>query len=227
MDMKKIGCFLKTLRKEKGLTQEQLAEILGVAGRTVSRWENASNMPDLSILMEISEFFQVEIKELLDGERKSEEMNNEVKDTLAKIADYDKTKKEKIAKIISIAFIMTVLVGVLILLIELVVFKDIRFIIGETIILFIGGITAVIMTAYNGLWNNQQNGTNTVAKDLILSIIMSAIFTIALSFFVYRVSMDISKTGLISVIFFICISLLGFFVLRLMSIWSKKRENKN
>ena len=44
MDMKKIGSFLKILRKEKGLTQEQLAEKLGVAGRTVSRWETASNM---------------------------------------------------------------------------------------------------------------------------------------------------------------------------------------
>lgn len=39
MDAKKIGAFLKRLRKEKGITQEQLAEIMGVAGRTVSRWE--------------------------------------------------------------------------------------------------------------------------------------------------------------------------------------------
>lgn len=39
MDQKKIGSFLKTLRKEKGLTQEQLAENLNVSGRTVSRWE--------------------------------------------------------------------------------------------------------------------------------------------------------------------------------------------
>lgn len=39
MDQKKIGSFLKELRKEKGFTQEQLAEKLNVAGRTVSRWE--------------------------------------------------------------------------------------------------------------------------------------------------------------------------------------------
>ena len=48
MDTKKIGRFLKMLRKEKGLTQEQLAEILSVSGRTVSRWETGTNMPDLS-----------------------------------------------------------------------------------------------------------------------------------------------------------------------------------
>ena len=47
-DTKKIGIFLKELRKEKGLTQEQLAEKLLVSGRTVSRWETGLNMPDLS-----------------------------------------------------------------------------------------------------------------------------------------------------------------------------------
>ena len=46
MDQQKIGNFLKTLRKEKGITQEQFAETLNVARRTVSRWETGSNMPD-------------------------------------------------------------------------------------------------------------------------------------------------------------------------------------
>ena len=64
MDMKKIGSFLKALRKEKGLTQEQLAEKLGVAGRTVSRWETASNMPDLSVLIQLAEFYDIEVGEI-------------------------------------------------------------------------------------------------------------------------------------------------------------------
>ena len=51
MDTKKIGAFLKQCRKEKNLTQEQLAEKFGVSERTVSRWETGSNMPDLSILV--------------------------------------------------------------------------------------------------------------------------------------------------------------------------------
>lgn len=46
MDQIQIGSFLKTLRLEKSLTQEQLAEQFGVTGRTVSRWENGNNMPD-------------------------------------------------------------------------------------------------------------------------------------------------------------------------------------
>ena len=47
MDQKKIGRFLKELRKEKDITQEQLAEKIKVSGRTVSRWETGSNMPEL------------------------------------------------------------------------------------------------------------------------------------------------------------------------------------
>lgn len=44
MDSQKIGTFLRELRKEKNLTQEQLAEILGVSGRTVSRWETGVSL---------------------------------------------------------------------------------------------------------------------------------------------------------------------------------------
>ena len=72
MDQIKIGNFIKNLRREKGLTQEQLAERFGVARRTVSRWETGSNMPDLDILMEMSDFYAVDLRELLDGERKDE-----------------------------------------------------------------------------------------------------------------------------------------------------------
>ena len=95
MDTKKIGEFLKVLRKEKGLTQEQLAESLLVSGRTVSRWETGMNMPDLSVLIQMAEFYDVEVKEILDGERKSEIMDKELKETLSKVADYNKLEKEK------------------------------------------------------------------------------------------------------------------------------------
>ncbi|MDI9483124.1 MAG: helix-turn-helix transcriptional regulator [Bacillota bacterium] len=95
MDQKKTGLFLKELRKEKKLTQEQLAEQFNVSDRTVSRWETGTNMPDLSILIEIADFYHVDIREIIDGERRSENMNNDVKETLIKVADYTNTEKEK------------------------------------------------------------------------------------------------------------------------------------
>ncbi len=52
MDSEKIGRFLKELRKGKGLTQERLSEKLGVTSRSISRWENGVNMPDLDLVIE-------------------------------------------------------------------------------------------------------------------------------------------------------------------------------
>ncbi len=88
MDQQKIGGFLKELRKEKDLTQEQLAEILNVSGRSVSRWETGSNMPDISLLVELAEYYGVSIPEIIYGERKSETMNEEVKETALSLSDY-------------------------------------------------------------------------------------------------------------------------------------------
>ena len=92
MNQQKIGLLLKTLRKEKNLTQEALAETLNVSSRTVSRWETGSNMPDISLLVELSEFYQISIPEIIDGERKSEKMNQETKDIAVKMAEYSKNK---------------------------------------------------------------------------------------------------------------------------------------
>lgn len=95
MDQKKTGQFLKTLRKEKNITQEVLAEALNVSSRTVSRWETGSNMPDISLLVELAEFYQVSILEIIDGERKSEKVEQETKDTAIKMAEYSKNENNK------------------------------------------------------------------------------------------------------------------------------------
>lgn len=65
MNQQKIGSFLKELRNGKKLTQEQLAEKLGVSRRTVSRWETGSNMPDLDILIEMADYYEVDLLSLI------------------------------------------------------------------------------------------------------------------------------------------------------------------
>lgn len=105
MDQIKIGRFFGELRKEKGLTQEQLAENFGVSRRTVSRWETGSNMPDLDILIEMSDYYEVELRELLDGERKEERMNQELEETVLKVADYSNDMKQKLTRNMHILFI--------------------------------------------------------------------------------------------------------------------------
>lgn len=106
MDQKKVGLFLKELRKEKNITQEMLAEKLNVSNRTVSRWETGSNMPDISLLVELSEFYHVSIPEIVDGERKNEKMDQETRDTAVKMAEYSKNEVKIEKKKIITSFLM-------------------------------------------------------------------------------------------------------------------------
>ena len=98
MNQIKIGKFLKELRKEKGITQEQLAEILRISNRTISRWETGSNMPDISLLVEIADYFDVSILEIINGERNSEKMNEEIKEVAETLSDYANAEKEKMVR---------------------------------------------------------------------------------------------------------------------------------
>lgn len=110
MNPKKIGAFLKQLRKERELTQEQFAEEVGVSGRTVSRWETGSNMPDISLLVQIADFYDVDVRELIEGERKSEMMDEEVRDVANKMADYATAEKSKLLRTVQyISFLGLVL----------------------------------------------------------------------------------------------------------------------
>ena len=73
MDMVKIGSFLAELRKERGLTQEKLGEILGVTNKTVSRWENGNYLPPVEMLQALSTYYGITINEILSGQRLSEQ----------------------------------------------------------------------------------------------------------------------------------------------------------
>lgn len=98
MNKQKTGEFLKHLRKEKSMTQEQLAEHFYVSSRTVSRWETGRNMPDLDMLIELADFYDIEIREIIDGERKSENDNKEQKEAFKKMADYSRYKEKLMLK---------------------------------------------------------------------------------------------------------------------------------
>ena len=113
MDQKKTGYFLKQLRNEKKLTQEQLAEKFQITSRTVSRWETGSNMPDISMLLELADFYEVDIREII-GERKSEQMNEKLKETVIKVTDYTETNNARLLKrvrIIGITGVITILIA--------------------------------------------------------------------------------------------------------------------
>ena len=113
MNQVKIGEFLRELRKGKGLTQEQLAEQFNISRRSVSRWETGSNLPDLDILIEMADYYGVELKEILNGERKSEKMNEELKETVLKVAEFSNEDKRKLTERMNKLFIAGLVAAVI------------------------------------------------------------------------------------------------------------------
>lgn len=95
MNQENIGKFIAALRKEKKLTQEQLAEKLGVNNRTVSRWENGHCLPDLSLLEELSKEFDVSVSEILNAKKMTREELIELRDSINLLIDSDGKSKVK------------------------------------------------------------------------------------------------------------------------------------
>ena len=102
MDIIKIGKFIAEKRKEKKLTQEGLAEKLGVTSKTISRWENGNYMPDISLLKPLSEELGITLNDLLSGEKvDKEEYQEKLEENIINTIDYTNKKMYEKNKIIA------------------------------------------------------------------------------------------------------------------------------
>lgn len=108
MNQQKIGQFLKELRNEKKLTQAELAEMLGVTNRSISRWENGVTMPDFDLLIELAKNYDVEVMEILNGERKDNNMDKQTEELLLKVADYNNEEREFFSKRMCVMFLIAI-----------------------------------------------------------------------------------------------------------------------
>ncbi len=114
----KIGKFIQSLRKEKNLTQQELADIIGVTDRAISKWENGRGLPDYSLLRPLSDALGIGINELLNGERiKREEKEKRFEDTIINTIRYSKKKLNNTKVIFGV--ILSLIVIILITLITL------------------------------------------------------------------------------------------------------------
>lgn len=105
MNQQKIGALLRDLRKEKNLTQAELAEKLGVSNRSVSRWENGMTMPDFDLVIELADFYEVDVREILDGERSETNMDTQHKEELLLVADYTNQEKKRMTRVVRWMFL--------------------------------------------------------------------------------------------------------------------------
>ena len=120
MDLVKIGRFISECRKEKCLTQSQLAEMLNITDKAVSKWETGKGLPDASIMIELCNILGINVNELLSGEKLSEEnyKDRANQNIVSMIKVVDKSRKTKnrliliFAIIIFIFFICRLVIGI-------------------------------------------------------------------------------------------------------------------
>ena len=115
LDSTKTGSFISEMRKDKGLTQKQLADIVGVSDKAVSRWETGKGLPDTSIMPELCKALDINVNELLSGERlNAEAYSGKAEEIMVDLVkDVQNKRKARKAELLGLIF------GVLLLLIGL------------------------------------------------------------------------------------------------------------
>lgn len=122
MNQEKIGKFIATCRKDKKLTQAELAEQLGVTDRAVSNWKNGKNMPDLSLFKTLCEMLHITINELLSGEKINKDNYQEkLEENIINTINYSNKKIEQKNGVIGLILL---LFGTLLSLLGLMAFHS-------------------------------------------------------------------------------------------------------
>lgn len=111
MNQEKVGKFIAACRKEKGLTQSQVAEKFGISNRAVSKWETGKSCPDASIMVELCDLLGITVNELLSGERivGMEEYQKYAEENMVEMEKKLKSYKNRI--IINNVFLLTVAIA--------------------------------------------------------------------------------------------------------------------
>ena len=113
MDQSKIGKFISIKRKEKNLTQLELADKLGVTDRTISNWENGKNMPDLSLFKPLCDILDISINEFLSGEEiTDEDYNDKLEENLINTISYVENKDKNLNLFRTIILLLLSVIGI-------------------------------------------------------------------------------------------------------------------
>lgn len=118
MEQEKIGKFILQLRKEKKMTQKELAEKLGVTDRAISKWENGRGMPDLSLMKALCDELGISVNELLSGEKienadYQEKLEENILNTIAYTSKKVERKTLILQSVIGLIIFMMIALGTL------------------------------------------------------------------------------------------------------------------
>ena len=198
MDPIRIGAFLKELRKEKNLTQEALAGKFGVTQRSVSRWENGTTMPDISLMIELADFYDVDIRDLLRGERKSDEMDEDLKETLEMVAEYTEADKAKILKRVYVCGQGTLIAAVALFIVYFISYFTNDLVITPLALIIACGIFG-LNTMLAGLQlkgkMSKERKKKLLRITIIIWVIVALILLIFMTFFLPKILVDVLGMG--------------------------------
>lgn len=238
MDMIKTGDFLRSLRKAKGLTQEDVAARLMLSPKTISRWESGLGLPDISIITDVATLYDVTVDEILKGQRNSKNLKEETEKSNDKkvnnILTNKITSKFNIYFYVAIgilsAFLVTeVILGLLVNTILAIVLMALGFIISINLIIF-GNID--IKMHYSSV--EEPNEVNNAyihslkfirVKNLLFYDIVFIAFELNLIYLGFL--FNIVDSGLIcSLISLFAITISAYLIIRIFLIKNTIKENK-
>ena len=113
MDSEKMGAFIAELRKEKQMTQRELAEKLCITDKAVSKWERCLSLPDITLLTPLAQVLGVSVGELLEGEKEKSD-RNDVANTLDYAHKAMKNKVRSFRNIAAAVFSAALLIGIIV-----------------------------------------------------------------------------------------------------------------
>ena len=180
-------------------------------------------MPDLSMLVEIAEYYEIEMKELMDGER-SQTMNKEMKETLDKVADYENWVKQKALKAGNLAFASMFLISIGVIIIQLLLTVNLRFVLGETLIALVGGIVYAFIMVHNGIWDKGLSAREALWRDFLTSVICAGIFSVFYGICLRRMGASEKQIIYFALSFLGGITIVAFIVLRILSYLNQNRR---
>ncbi|MCH5151587.1 MAG: helix-turn-helix transcriptional regulator [Clostridiales bacterium] len=117
MNQVKIGQFIKAIRKEKNLTQREVAERLGISEKTISKWETGNGLPEVSLMLPLCELLEISVNELLSGERLDEKKYFEKAEQNIMSLMEEKAQAKKKLIIAAIICVITLLAGLTLVLV--------------------------------------------------------------------------------------------------------------
>lgn len=186
MENKTIGSFLSALRKANGMTQQEVADILNVSNKTVSKWERDEGCPEIMMLPAIAELYDVTVDEILRGERitrvlREDSKNNRSQERVKALLDRASTKFTNQS---IIAIILGAIALVLSCTISYVVYNYNVLWVGYVIImLLIGAAVAIIMIAANNLIHSIHDN-ELIEEQLRVSTMKKCVRGISLVLFI-------------------------------------------